>query len=473
MHLPQDNMYDVDTLWLVLVELSTAAFLMGFITEAISKSNVFELLTFHITSLFLLVRVIYDMAIYRDTESAQLRSFEWLGAVAAVSGGFNLWFVVCSMRIRNDLRWSKYYLIGTDPRARRLYLLYETYLSSLKLDVQFSIQVWISTLVLVTPQFPSYSPGLLCAQAVVEVVWKLAGYSGIKYKSSKRSQGEQPAEQRRVSRMCYMWVFWALSGIMPAVAIVMLYLVSTAPVSSARDEWAQKHRSNRLLFLTVVAVLNRALTVGMSIWLSKYFTRPEFKLLESVFASAVTKGKMARADTIEGASVPNPITSTLDTTTLSIDQAMLRQERGASWAGARRSSGALDRLDMLNAVGSTDKSTQPAPGAQPAAPSVSQQGVSAARPADAAQQAPAGRQPAAAARPPVAASIAKATPAAAPQAPLTHSSAPASAPAAPAPAPAPSPVAAPAPPAVAAVPGPEEDADDDDFIARMRRDFAL
>jgi len=234
------------------------------------NTNYFEMLAYMASSLILLLRLASEAL-----NSANECTIE-KGTAAGCFVFFSLQIVcigsglILSHSMATDLKWKRYYFLGTLVSTQQIYRTYELFIAVLRLDIQCSIIILLTGLVYFSsPNAGPYGGGALAATVIMgflEFIWERLASLAVRGENSKA-----------------MFAMWALSPWLPVSILVAATVPATNPLFS--------DLSNKVIYSAVVAscvlfVVFRGLTLFLSIRLYARFGPSYVPLLRLLQADA-------------------------------------------------------------------------------------------------------------------------------------------------------------------------------------------
>jgi len=309
--------------WLCAVVWVTGMFAAYFGIHAILSSNPFELLTFFVTALALIIRNLVGLEECRVDESAGMT----VGASVAcytLMGASGTVCLACMLLVRAmfvDLSWAKYKAIGAEKLTRLMYRRYEVFCAVQKLDLQFSVITLLTGLIFFTfgGVTAHVATGINVALFVVELVWERAGAAAVHNQDRNA-----------------MYLFWGLSVFLPAFIInVAVQWESLLQFAAANSGASSGAIWGTIVAFAFAAIANRAVTVYLSVVLYMCFGE-NYRGLARILADG---GTMVRFDAVRrpGGKLPRRRE----------DSVLLNPMAAAALATAVSPGGASDVVEVL------------------------------------------------------------------------------------------------------------------------------
>jgi hypothetical protein len=247
----------------------------------------FELLTFFVCSLLLLIRLIVEFQSRSGECSLDAQSV--CAVFLGIAVVFNFSSSVLCRSMYTDLKWKKYKAIGAEVQTRRMYLRFELFSAVKKLDLQFSLITMYTGLVFFTDTGDSKTLYAMIANLfvfVIEIIWERLGDSAVK-------------TENEIS----MYIYWALSIFLPAFIVnIGIEVFAGNLLTGATDSVVR----GTIAAFALLAIINRVGTVICTIILFRDFGTTKYAGLKRILANGSRIARFKTPARIKSVQVAKP-----------------------------------------------------------------------------------------------------------------------------------------------------------------------
>jgi hypothetical protein len=262
-----------ESLWFFASIMVSAFFVCYFAMAAVMNTNYFEMWACRLSSVLLLVRLAVEVSDRGDEcGSVEPVCYTFLG----LQGLCLALALFLSISMASDIKWKRYYFLGTLVSTQRIYRAYELFMAVRLVDLQCSIIMVLTGLIYFTS--PNAGPAGLTAIGVtvvigfLEVAWERASERAVRLEDAKA-----------------MYAFWALSPWLPC-AMVALRLGAPALFTDIRRG---SYLEGVILLSAALTLLARIATVVMTVILYREFG-PNYVPLRRLLESEVSQLPLSR-----------------------------------------------------------------------------------------------------------------------------------------------------------------------------------
>jgi len=239
---------DDNSNWLFGIMLINVIFFVYLCFSSILNENMFEMYAFIAASLLLSFRVLLDY--FWQDEDCSTHPFAYCMTQMVVILVLQLVYLVMGYYVIKEMGWKFYKEVGSDLNLKKMYSIYQAFLSFAKLDIQF-----VFLLIFTGLYFSAdirFTTGLVLSSISVslELTWLV-----VAYKSITKENGT------------LFKIFLPLTVVMPAYILVVVIHFSQDPDIGSGSKLV------KMVILGSLAIINRSILIYVALLVRRNFDK--------------------------------------------------------------------------------------------------------------------------------------------------------------------------------------------------------